>query len=604
MLFASIAACVLGLPLMPPQGVVAAANSQTSATVQRPLPGYPADVEIATCHPFRDDKGPVDTTLAAAGSGDLDGDGNPDLWFLAAAGTNKGRISLQMARVTSLGRYRDWHVSTAGNFPDAASYRSSALSRDGIIAVDPSSDQPILLTWNRKSPTSDPRDGFLGGGGVGWQLGKGCYEIEARDDVGDGHDDITVLQQLPNGHTRVKKLCMNTSLHKFLWPETSVKTDVPATLGCLRMLDVDGDNRSDFVALVKGLGVLVGRDNTREAFEPVAFWPIASGIRDLCVGDVQGDGRDDIALCFDRGILVMLSTSKGFVPRAMFNPPLVGPLASACLLDVDGTGMNHLLGFFEDGRSYVFHDNTSIVQGRSKPVMQPAQSDWSRKTFVGLRPGAEDLNLIVTDVDNDRDLDLLLRTPDRTGFMTLRNPVVALRPTALTVSDVGPLPVTEPANGTVQNLFVRMPPLLRERGFTLLEAAFFVVDPDSKSSKDPDYLYWGSLIAPLDPPLYTVTLRAYAWSDRKSWDAQVREYKKQRDKKLPTAALVYPKESGAIRFSPDGFVSVHGYNGSQRAESSHVTPDPNTSKSTLGPRWVLKVDPPKPKADRELLPWD
>ena len=54
-----------------------------------------------------------------------------------------------------------------------------------------------------------------------------------RDDVGDGHDDITVLQRLPNGHTRVKKLCMNTKLYAFLWPERSVAVDVPARLETL-----------------------------------------------------------------------------------------------------------------------------------------------------------------------------------------------------------------------------------------------------------------------------------------------------------------------------------------------------------------------------------
>ncbi|MHC4811463.1 MAG: FG-GAP repeat domain-containing protein [Planctomycetota bacterium] len=559
---------------------------------------------MGTCHPFLDSQGkPADTVLAGAGSADLDGDRHQDLWFLAAAGKDRGRISVQMARASSLGRFRSWHLSTAGNFLDAATYRSTAHSRDGLLLVDPTSNQPILLTWSRKSPLGDPRDGFLGGGGSGWPLGLAAYEIEVRDDVGDGHDDITVLQRLPNGHTRVKKLCMNTKLYAFLWPERSVAVDVPARLETLRMLDFDGDGRSDFVALARGLGVLVGRDNGHGSFDAAAFWPIPSGINDVTVGDVQGDGRDDFLLCFDGGVLVMLSTPQGFWPRAMFNAPRVGALACANLVDVDGTGKAHLAGFPEDGRNYVFHDSASILANRYSPLAYPAHTYWSSKSFPGVRPGTADNNVIVTDVDNDGDVDLLLRTPDRTGFMTLRNPSVALRPTDLKVTNAGPLPAREVSQGVVQDLVVTVPPLLRRRGFTSIEAAFFVVDPDTRSLNDPDYLYWGRIIVPIQPTQSNARVRIYVWGDQQRWDNSVRAYKKQRAANLGTNTIVYPPEFGTIRFSADGFVSVHGYNGGERAESAHVE-DPSKGKSTLGPRWVLKVNPPKPKADRDLLPWD
>ena len=70
-----------------------------------------------TCRPFVDAKGqPIDHVLAASGSADVDGDGQRDLWFLASAGPQRGRISLLMARTSSLGRFRPWHISPAGSF--------------------------------------------------------------------------------------------------------------------------------------------------------------------------------------------------------------------------------------------------------------------------------------------------------------------------------------------------------------------------------------------------------------------------------------------------------------------------------------------------------
>ncbi len=608
MLTASLATCALGLLFVqqaPQPQTLNPVVGQPPVALPRPLPAYPVDLQMGTCHPFQGALGPADTLLGAAGSADLDGDRHQDLWFLAAAGKDRGRIALQMARTSSLGRFRHWHLSVAGNFLDGTTYRSVAHSREGLVLVDTTSDQPTLMVWYPSNTTGDPRKGFLGGGGSGWKLGMPSYEIEARDDVGDGHDDITVLQQLKNGHTRVKKLCMNTKRYGFLWPHKAVQVDVPATLESLRMLDFDGDGRSDFVALVKGLGILVGRDNGHGAFDAAAFWPIRSGILDVTVGDVQGDGRDDFALCFDSGILVMLSTSNGFSMRAMFSPQLVGPLASARFLDLDGNGREHLVGFPKDGRSYVFHDHKKVLANAYSPLVYPAHSHWRSRVFPGLRPGTQDQNLIVTDVDNDGDIDLLLRTPDRTGFMTLRNPSLSLRPTSLNVTSHGPLPKNELSKGVLQEMVLQVPPLLRKQGFMSIEAAFFVVDPDSKNAKDPDYIYWGRIIAPIHASQNSARVRMYVWQEQKRWDERVRQYMKQRAANQNTKTTVFPEEFGAIRVGPGGFASVHGYNGGQRAESSEPTPEePDKGKSTLGPRWVLKVNPPKPKADRDLLPWD
>ena len=368
MLAASLATCALGLlPGLSAQGpgfVASQPSPQPGVAAVRPLPVYPVDLQMGTCHPFVDARGPVDTQISAAGCADLDGDRHQDLWFLAASGKDRGRISLQMARTSSLGRFRHWHLSVNGNFLDGTTYRSKSHSREGLVLVDNTNTQPTVMVWYSTKPNVDPRQGYMGGGGSGWKLGMPSYEIEARDDLGDGHDDITVLQRLKNGHTRVKKLCMNTKRYGFLWPQKAVQVDVPATLESLRMLDFDGDGRSDFVAVVKDLGILVGRDNGNGAFEAAAFWPIPSGVLDVTVGDVQGDGRDDFALCFDGGILVMLSTSGGFSMRAMASPRLVGPLASAKFVDIDGNGRAHLVGFPKNGRSYVFHDHKAILANR------------------------------------------------------------------------------------------------------------------------------------------------------------------------------------------------------------------------------------------------
>ena len=561
---------------------------------------YPADLATAKFSPFRDSAGlPLQVVPRDSGAADLDGDGNQDLWFLADSGSS-GRLVVNFPNTGSLGRYTLDADLASTPYAAAVTYRTKTSWSDFIMAVDPNSAYPYMLKWTPTIGGSDPREGSLVATQLSWHIGSGVSEIAAADHSEDGHDDIVVLQPIAGGQTAVHKIELGTAQSGFLWAEQHVYVVLPAAVENLRLLDLDGDGLTDFVVDSPGIGFAAFRDNGQGSFEPAGIWPFdMTEFRDIAVGDLDGNGCDDIALCYDPGILLIeFDTTGGLTHdfRVFFNPPGIGPLATCRILSSDDPDLAGLIAMPADGQNYVIHPRNPSVQGLVQPNIGSAP-------FVLSGPGLTPEGVIVADVDNDDDPDLLVQSPSRDFWFCLRSPTVSLAPTWMTSEDVGPAPLAEGAQTRNLNVTVGVPQDLISRGVLFLEAAVYVVDPTSPDPADPDYLYWGRLLPPIDFYAQSASFTVYYNENQQEFSDLVSEYKQRLIDGHSTSELTFPPFVWeTIRGGPGCFISVHGSRTTKRYESANG--NPNVSGSTLGGKWVLMAKPPSPKGDLNPLPWE
>lgn len=567
-------------------------------------PRYPSALEFYEFVPF---SGANSNSLRvgpmAADRADFDGDGNIDLWFLGY-GASGAEIGVQFTNTAEPGRFHKKETMSSTPFRAAATYRTSSSAVDQIIAVDPDRDQPALLHWIPRLPQGDPRDGYLGGCDSGWVTGLGTREIATADHAGDGHDDIAILRDVitPAGSgpiTEVTLLEMGTQKYNFLWVENRISITLGVRLEKLRLLDLDGDNKTDFVASVAGFGLVAFRQ-TNGVFLVNGVWPTGSyTIQDIQIGDMDRNGLDDIAVVFDPGIFVIRhhqghpSIPPGFEYRVYLNPSQVGNLHTCRIIKADVTNTTLLIGLPKDGRNYVIHPDNPGAYGMTQPYVETAPA-----SLTGA--GVEGISVIVADVDNDHDSDLVIQAPNGSHWMTLRNPAVTFKPIALDSVDNGAAPGGEGDSHTVT---VTVPQALVDDGVLFVEVGFYVEDPTSDPN-DPDYLYWGRMMPAINPFTNQASFTAYHWDDL-SFSQQVAEFKLHRHINNGDSYVYPPNMWETIRTGRRMYLTAHGVDGSKRYESAPgKPPPPKKAGSTLGGKWVLTAKPPSLKGDIELLPWE
>lgn len=557
---------------------------------------YPADPTSSWFEPFPNPRENRVGNPVANGAADMDGDGNPDLWFLAPTrngipnevigsihrsgrGSEHARLTVHMARTSSLGRFRDWSTFADRTWVHGATFRSTAYTRgDRVLLVDPGLDTLISAYYTYPFGQS-PRTGTFVTN-ASWQVGRGAYEIATRDDNGDGHDDIAVLTQPQAGWTRVKKLRMGDSIG-WLRPESEVSFDMPLPAKDLRMLDFDGDGASDLVFSVPGMGVFVLRDDG-PTLTPVLGIPIRKGLRQVFVGDADQNGLDDLGLVIDAGVYLVLSKVAGFAPIGLYSPQASGPLRTACVLEDRDGKLTSVAAFPASG------DSIEIFPLRTEDgTFGPAQSIVP--SVAGVLPTGPGIgrHLVVADIDNDTDQDVVVQLADRQHWVALRNGERHLVPANLSITRQGKIAET---GFSKYHLAMQIPGFAKNLGLDEVELAIFLDDVTVQPSR---YVYWGRLIGKVDPATGTVSFTTYTQTQPNRLKAMIQN------------AQAYPF-ANAITSSEGALMSIHFKQGPKRFESILVyhTSGGSGDKSAVGVKWKVRADPPKANMDTDLLPWN
>ena len=173
--------------------------------------------------------------------------------------------------------------------------------------------------------------------------------------------------------------------------------------------DLDGDGRAD-IAVGAGFGSDPANDNALHVFLQAADGSLKPGVtyllgtapRSVEIGDVNGDGRADVAMAISGGIGVMLQNASGTLDP-MVSYPTVSSLWNQLKIG----------DFNSDGRMDVAAVNSSSFGNNLVVFLQTAAGTLASPVAYQVPGGGVELQ--AGDVNSDGRTDLVVRPPQGTG---------------------------------------------------------------------------------------------------------------------------------------------------------------------------------------------
>ncbi|MBK8976378.1 MAG: VCBS repeat-containing protein [Planctomycetes bacterium] len=550
---------------------------------------FPAEPTAASFAPFVDVAGvPTAQAIRAAGADcDLDGDGNADAWFVAA----DGRLSVLLAQTAELGRFGPTPRVIPGGFADATAWHvGSAGAARWLVAVDPA--QPFLWAVDLTvGPGQDPRQGTVAAQPTALLLGTDMVEIASADADHDGDDDLVVLREQRQGSTVVGALvdCLVFTRDPLLgWQHARTwSINLPVPCAGLAAGDLDGDGATDWAVGVPGYGVIAFAEGQGGGARFLGGVPLGGlPLRDLCIADATGDGRDDLVIALDAGVLIGARGAAGFALTALVSPAGTGALATALVLDADGQdGRPDVVAIPRDLQQLAVHRGDPTAPfGFATPWPLPIPANAGAPYASG--GSSLGTAAAVADVDNDGDLDLLVQAPSADRWVTLAGATADLAPAFVHLAPAAP---QAPSGFQRHELTVQLPTGLLAQGVDTVEVAALI---EKAQPVGEDFEFWSRTVLPVDPQTGTVTLPIEIMMDpaNVAW----------------MRVAGFTSWLGAMTTGGDTILTIHAKQGPKRFASVVLRwdGDQGPNGSAVGVRWRVVAAPPLPKADADLLPWD
>jgi hypothetical protein len=185
------------------------------------------------------------------------------------------------------------------------------------------------------------------------------------------------------------------------------------TVGALAILDLDGDSRPDLAAGSHGWNagrVTLLSNGGGRALRDGMDIRLASEVRSLAAGDLDGDGAADLAACIPFAAAVLFSDKEGGIRERRDIPVHSDPVAIAAG-DIDGDGDIDLVTANALAGNRL-EDNVSVLRNLGGGILR-LEANYA----AGRSPAA----IVLDDLDGDGRLDIALVSAGNPEVTILRN---------------------------------------------------------------------------------------------------------------------------------------------------------------------------------------
>ncbi|MGH7742016.1 MAG: FG-GAP repeat domain-containing protein [Candidatus Eiseniibacteriota bacterium] len=273
---------------------------------------------------------PSENDARRAASGDVNGDGIPDLLDVGHDNSLNVRLGLGSDRFGPVARYS---LRNHANYLAVVDLNHDAFA-DVVVAHD-GSGNPVYVTAFLGSSSGDLQPTSEQGTSYGASMG-----IAAGDFDGDGNTDVAVALSDVRASALVFHGLGNGEFSApIVIPTVSADPGVSDGTVAITAGDLDRDGRDDLVLACFGIThQLVVRLGTASGFADPVQIPLPSPVS-VALGDVNGDGRLDVVACnLEQGSLSLLyGRGDGTLEPPVSMPTSPNPDALIVAdLDLDG----------------------------------------------------------------------------------------------------------------------------------------------------------------------------------------------------------------------------------------------------------------------------
>ena len=185
--------------------------------------------------------------------------------------------------------------------------------------------------------------------------------VHIRDLNGDGRGDLAVAVV---STSRIAVL-LNTGSGTFA-PAANYPVEIGAVSAALDVGDVTGDGLPDLVVSDRGFGIAVLNGFANGTFGAKVRTAMSIGVTSVHLGDLDGDGRTDIAASDAASFAILRRTPAGaFTPFGVYSFRVAGATTGAGTVgDIDGDHRPDLVGAMTGGGG-----TTSVLLGATAPIL-------------------------------------------------------------------------------------------------------------------------------------------------------------------------------------------------------------------------------------------
>ena len=339
-----------------------------------------------TINSFSPASGPVGTAVTISGTNFSTTPANNIVFF----GAVKANVTAAAATTLTV------------SVPSGATYQPITVTVNGLTAY---SFKPFIVTYSGggsfSSTTFGPKNDFI--------TDLHPNGIVVADIDGDGKPDLAT----PNNYSTagqpasISILRNTTTSGSISFAATQNINNGPVTY-TMASGDIDGDGKPDLIASsLVDINISVFRNTSVPGtilFAPKVNYATTEGVFGIAVGDIDGDGKTDIAVTnhLNNSISVFSNTSSpgviSFAAKVDFATMLTPK--DIVIADLDGDGKQDIAVTEQFSYSYSILRNTSTVGSIS----------FATRVDYTIQANAEPHGLIVSDLDGDNKLDLAMVT--------------------------------------------------------------------------------------------------------------------------------------------------------------------------------------------------